>query len=61
MNINCAPFVTVTYHTFQLCDEKKFQPPENFTEFSCYNDGLGIIVLKFEQLNLHINIFWLLD
>ncbi|XP_068416958.1 C-type lectin domain family 4 member E [Eschrichtius robustus] len=41
-----ACFITrcvVTYHTFQLCDEKKFQPPENFTEFSCYNDGLGSV------------------
>ncbi|KAM9071497.1 C-type lectin domain family 4 member E [Megaptera novaeangliae] len=41
-----ACFITrcvVTYHTFQLCDEKKFQPPENFMEFSCYNDGLGSV------------------
>ncbi|XP_058938590.1 C-type lectin domain family 4 member E-like [Kogia breviceps] len=41
-----ACFITrciVTYHTFQLCDEKKFQPPEDVTEFSCYNDGLSSV------------------
>ncbi|XP_061061371.1 C-type lectin domain family 4 member E [Eubalaena glacialis] len=41
-----ACFITrcvVTYHTFHLCDEKKFQPPENFTEISCYDDGLGSV------------------
>ncbi|XP_004318882.1 C-type lectin domain family 4 member E-like [Delphinus delphis] len=41
-----ACFITrcvVSYHTFQLCDEKKFQPLENSTEFSCYNDGLGSV------------------
>uniref|UniRef100_A0A2K5RR24 C-type lectin domain family 4 member E n=1 Tax=Cebus imitator TaxID=2715852 RepID=A0A2K5RR24_CEBIM len=44
-----ACFITrcvVTYHTFQICDEKKFQLLENFTELSCYNNGSGIIVPK---------------
>ncbi|KAM9672384.1 C-type lectin domain family 4 member E isoform 3-T5 [Trichechus inunguis] len=43
MTINCAPFLTVTYHTFQLCDEENFQPHENITELSCYNDGSGSV------------------
>ncbi|XP_019481715.1 PREDICTED: C-type lectin domain family 4 member E-like isoform X1 [Hipposideros armiger] len=41
-----ACFITrcvVTYHFFQLCDEKNFQPHENFMELSCYNDGLGAV------------------
>ncbi|KAM9672383.1 C-type lectin domain family 4 member E isoform 2-T4 [Trichechus inunguis] len=41
-----ACFVTrcvVTYHTFQLCDEENFQPHENITELSCYNDGSGSV------------------
>ncbi|XP_062971835.1 C-type lectin domain family 4 member E [Cynocephalus volans] len=35
--------VVVTYHIFQSCDEKKFQPPENFMELSCHNDGAGSV------------------
>uniref|UniRef100_A0A8C0TIW7 Uncharacterized protein n=2 Tax=Canis lupus familiaris TaxID=9615 RepID=A0A8C0TIW7_CANLF len=42
----------VTYHNFQLCDENKFQLHEAFMDFSCSNDGLGIIVP-----NLNINIY----
>ncbi|XP_074259219.1 C-type lectin domain family 4 member E isoform X2 [Saimiri boliviensis] len=33
----------MTHHTFQICDEKKFQLPENFTELSCYNNGSGSV------------------
>lgn len=39
-----ACFITrcvVTYHIFQLCDEKRVQPHEEFLEFSCYNNGSG--------------------
>uniref|UniRef100_A0A671E6X6 C-type lectin domain family 4 member E n=1 Tax=Rhinolophus ferrumequinum TaxID=59479 RepID=A0A671E6X6_RHIFE len=49
-----ACFITrciVTYHVFQLCDEKKFQPHEDPMEFSCYNDGSGTI---FPNLNIKI-------
>uniref|UniRef100_A0A2K6FCA4 C-type lectin domain family 4 member E n=1 Tax=Propithecus coquereli TaxID=379532 RepID=A0A2K6FCA4_PROCO len=45
-----ACFITrcvVTYHIFQMCDEKKFQLQENFTELSCDNDGSGIIEFLF--------------
>ncbi|XP_057559517.1 C-type lectin domain family 4 member E [Hippopotamus amphibius kiboko] len=41
-----ACFITrcvVTYHIFQFCNEKKFQPPEDFMEFSCNNDGSGSV------------------
>ncbi|XP_047406157.1 C-type lectin domain family 4 member E isoform X1 [Sciurus carolinensis] len=41
-----ACFITrcvVTYHSFQICDEKKFQPHENLQELSCYNDGSGSV------------------
>uniref|UniRef100_A0A8C8Z422 C-type lectin domain family 4 member E n=1 Tax=Prolemur simus TaxID=1328070 RepID=A0A8C8Z422_PROSS len=41
-----ACFITrcvVTYHIFQICDEKKFQLQENFTELSCDNDGSGSV------------------
>lgn len=55
ININGAPVLTVTYHIFQLCDEKKDQPYE-FIEFNCYNDGSGIIFLKFEP-KIYISIF----
>ncbi|XP_036156584.1 C-type lectin domain family 4 member E-like [Myotis myotis] len=40
-----ACFITrcvLTYHIFQLCDEKKDQPYE-FIEFNCYNDGSGSV------------------
>ncbi|XP_077655410.1 C-type lectin domain family 4 member E isoform X2 [Urocitellus parryii] len=40
-----ACFITrciVTYHSFQICDEKKFRPHENLRELSCNNDGSGI-------------------
>ncbi|XP_077024018.1 C-type lectin domain family 4 member E isoform X2 [Tamandua tetradactyla] len=33
----------VTYHIFQLCDEKKFQPHENLMSLPCYNDGSGSV------------------
>ncbi|XP_036924061.1 C-type lectin domain family 4 member E [Sturnira hondurensis] len=33
----------VTYHIFQLCDEKRVQPHEEFLEFSCYSDGSGSV------------------
>uniref|UniRef100_A0A8D2AGH1 Uncharacterized protein n=1 Tax=Sciurus vulgaris TaxID=55149 RepID=A0A8D2AGH1_SCIVU len=49
-----ACFITrcvVTYHSFQICDEKKFQPHENLQELSCYNDGSGTTVPK---LNIKI-------
>nr|KAF6373268.1 C-type lectin domain family 4 member E [Pipistrellus kuhlii] len=36
----------VTYHIFQLCDEKMVQPYENFLEFNCYNNESGIMFLK---------------
>nr|KAF6494276.1 C-type lectin domain family 4 member E [Rousettus aegyptiacus] len=36
----------VTYRIFQLCGEINFQPHEDITELSCYNDGSGITVLK---------------
>lgn len=39
-----ACFITrcvVTYHIFQLCDEKK--PYENFLEFNCYNNESGSV------------------
>lgn len=41
-----ACFITrcvVTYHVFQLCDEKEFQPREDLMELSCYNDGSGSV------------------
>ncbi|XFG00721.1 PREDICTED: C-type lectin domain family 4 member E [Capra hircus] len=41
-----ACFITrcvVTYGIFQLCDEKKFQPPGDSMELSCYNDGSGSV------------------
>ncbi|XP_005341312.2 C-type lectin domain family 4 member E [Ictidomys tridecemlineatus] len=41
-----ACFITrciVTYHNFQICDEKKFQPHENLRELSCNNDGSGSV------------------
>ncbi|XP_024434841.2 C-type lectin domain family 4 member E [Desmodus rotundus] len=41
-----ACFITrcvVTYHVFQLCDEKGVQPQEEFLEFSCYSDGSGSV------------------
>lgn len=57
MNINSAPFLTVTYRVFQLCDENKFQLHEAFMDFSCSSDGSGIIVLKFEHQHLYINTF----
>ncbi|CAK6443722.1 unnamed protein product [Pipistrellus nathusii] len=39
-----ACFITrcvVTYRIFQLCDEKKVQPYEDFLEFNCYNNEPG--------------------
>ncbi|XP_043420791.1 C-type lectin domain family 4 member E [Prionailurus bengalensis] len=33
----------VTYHSFQLCDEKKFQPYEDLMDFSCYKDVSGSV------------------
>uniref|UniRef100_A0A8C9QUT4 C-type lectin domain family 4 member E n=1 Tax=Spermophilus dauricus TaxID=99837 RepID=A0A8C9QUT4_SPEDA len=41
-----ACFITrciVTYHSFQICDEKKFRPHENLRELSCNNDGSGSV------------------
>ncbi|KAF6118035.1 C-type lectin domain family 4 member E [Phyllostomus discolor] len=41
-----ACFITrcvVTYHIFQLCEEKRVQPHEEFLEFSCYNNGSGSV------------------
>ncbi|XP_004455316.1 C-type lectin domain family 4 member E isoform X2 [Dasypus novemcinctus] len=41
-----ACFITkcvVTYHIFQLCDEKKLEPHENSMALSCYNDGSGSV------------------
>ncbi|XP_073932244.1 C-type lectin domain family 4 member E isoform X3 [Castor canadensis] len=34
---------TVTYHSFQTCDKKKFQPHESLKELSCYNDESGSV------------------
>ncbi|XP_015976807.2 C-type lectin domain family 4 member E [Rousettus aegyptiacus] len=33
----------VTYRIFQLCGEINFQPHEDITELSCYNDGSGSV------------------
>ncbi|XP_008540994.2 C-type lectin domain family 4 member E [Equus przewalskii] len=41
-----ACFITkcvVTYHIFQICGEKKFQPQEDFMELSCRNEGSGSV------------------
>ncbi|XP_012587821.1 PREDICTED: C-type lectin domain family 4 member E isoform X2 [Condylura cristata] len=41
-----ACFITkcvVTYHILQLCDEKEFQPRDDWMAPSCYNDGSGSV------------------